>query len=200
MLGAMMKTRKGIMRKSIVAIKKIWLSISSERVVISIFLLAACLFFFGFFLFGGVKHSESKEDEKYSSEQVLNATVRAAVEGAGAAEKDTASHVILITLDKITYQDLLSFSGPVLTSLLKKSGLALMNVNTAVSPGTESGYLTIGSGSRLGANQLARKALNRGEGLENVAAEMLYCRHTGNTHAPPGEVLHLYSSVRHRLN
>jgi hypothetical protein len=108
--------------------------------------------------------------------------------------------VIIITLDKITLQDLLRHAGPELTSLLNKSAVALMNVNTAGAPGTESGYLTLGSGSRLLGNWTARRAFNRDEDLHQGTVEALYRRHTGKAEVPAGEVLHLYSGVLHRLN
>lgn len=114
-------------------------------------------------------------------------------------EEENYPRVILITLDKITYKDLLSFSGPFLSSLLEKSGVALMNVNTA-GGGTESSYLTIGSGARLTANWTARRAFNRNESWQGEGAEALYRRHSGSSAAPPGDVLHLYNGVLRRLN
>jgi len=115
-------------------------------------------------------------------------------------EKELSPPVILITLDKVTFSDLLNFGGPVLSSFLEKSGVALMNINTASAPGTESGYLTIGAGARLSANWTARRAFNRNERWHDEEAEALYRRHTGSAFVPPGEVLHLYSGVLRRLN
>ena len=45
--------------------------------------------------------------------------------------------------------------------------MALMNVNTAGALGSDSGYLTIGSGARLQGNWSARRAYNRSEPLED---------------------------------
>lgn len=115
------------------------------------------------------------------------------------AENPAGNRVILITLDKVTYQDLLDYSGPVLASLLEKGGVALLNVNTAAS-GSESGYLSIGSGARLGANWAGRRAFNRMEPHQGEIAGALYRRHMGTSLVPPGAVLHLYSGVLHRLN
>ena len=116
---------------------------------------------------------------------------------AGAAEP----RIILLILDKVTWQDLLSYAGPELMSILSKSAVALMNVNTATTPGTESGYLTIGAGTRLAGNWTARRAFNRDEELpRGETVEALYCRHTGKAEVPPGEVLHLYSGALECLN
>ncbi len=105
----------------------------------------------------------------------------------------------LLTLDKITLQDLLSYSGPLLTSLLRDSSLGLMNVNTAGSPGTESGYLTIGAGARVLGNWTARRAFNRGED-ESRSVEVLYRRHSGKNEVPQGTVLHPYTGALELLN
>jgi hypothetical protein len=106
---------------------------------------------------------------------------------------------ILLILDKITLSDLLSYSGPLLTSLLQKSSLGLMNVNTAGSLGTESGYLTIGAGNRLQGNWAVRKAYNRGE-EKGQSVEVLYRRHSGKGVVPPGAVLHPYTGALESLN
>lgn len=138
-------------------------------------------------------------DETVSSTKNFQYFIKAEQVPVEGQEEENAPRVILITLDKITYQDLLSFSGPVLSSLLEKSGVALMNVNTA-GGGTESNYLTIGSGARLTANWTARRAFNRNESWQGEGAEALYRRHTGSPAAPPGDVLHLYSAVLRRMN
>ena len=117
-------------------------------------------------------------------------------DGRGPAEPQ----VILLILDKLTLQDLLCYAGPELSFLLSKSAVALMNVNTATTPGTESGYLTIGAGARLAGNWTARRAFNRDEDLHQGTVEALYRRHTGKAKVPAGEVLHLYSGVLQRLN
>lgn len=157
------------------------------------------------FVFAGQDHGHEcwagvKDNENGGVEQEFNAAGEKKSSDRQVKEEEIANRVILITLDKVTYGDLLNFSGPVLSSLMKKSAVALMNVNTASSPGTESGYLTIGSGSRLSANRMARMAFNREEPWQDSPAEAFYRRHTGKTQAPPGEVLHLYGDVLHRLN
>jgi hypothetical protein len=192
-------------------LKKILFHQKSWKTILpAIFLLAAGLFLLSNFMFPKVKeYSFAGQDEARSQNvkpdpgqgnetggplQDFKETDQVPVEG------ETVPRVILITLDKITYQDLLSFSGPVLSSLLEESAVALMNVNTAAVPSTESGYLTIGSGSRLAANWTARKAFNRRDSWHSDEVEALYRRHTGSTDVPQGEVLHLYSGVLRRLN
>lgn len=109
--------------------------------------------------------------------------------------------VILLTLDKITLQDLLRHAGPELTALLNRSAVALMNVNTAGNLGADSGYLTIGAGSRLLGNWTSGRAFNRDENLSmEGTVEALYRRHTDETELPAGEILHLYSGALQRLN
>lgn len=139
---------------------------------------------------------------------VCSSTVGSGAEGYGSSPKSVQNdgrgpaepQVILLILDKLTLQDLLCYAGSELTSLLSKSAVALMNVNTATMPGTESGYLTIGAGARLAGNWTARRAFNRDEDLHQGAVEALYRRHTGKAEVPAGEVLHLYSGALQRLN
>ncbi|NLX91719.1 MAG: hypothetical protein GXZ07_09060 [Firmicutes bacterium] len=128
-----------------------------------------------------------------------NHNVNTAVSGDSYQEKESLScSFILLTLDKITFKDLLQYSGPLLSSLLRESSLGLMNVNTAGSLGTESGYLTIGSGARLLGNWTARKAYNREE--KSLSVEVLYRRHSGKDQVPPGKVLHPYTGALELLN
>ena len=108
--------------------------------------------------------------------------------------------VILITLDKISLDDLLSYAGPVFRAIMDESAVALMNVNTAGSLSSDSGYLTIGAGARLLGNWSARRAYNRDETLADSAVDALYRRHTGGDDLPKGDVLHLYPGVLQRLN
>ena len=115
-------------------------------------------------------------------------------------DKDLKRKVILITLDKVSLDDLLSYAGPVFRTIMDDSAVALMNVNTAGSLGSDSGYLTIGAGARLLGNWSARHAYNRNETLEGDAVEALCRRHTGSDDLPKGDVLHLYPGVLQRLN
>ena len=112
---------------------------------------------------------------------------------------ESRGRFILLTLDKLILQDLLAYSGPFLTSLLQDSSLGLMNVNTAGSPGTESGYLTVGAGARLLGNWTARRAFNREEGREQPV-DVLYRRHSGKGDLPSGMVLHPYTGALEALN
>ena len=114
--------------------------------------------------------------------------------------KDLKRKVILITLDKISLDDLLSYAGPVFRTIMDESAVALMNVNTAGSLSSDSGYLTIGAGARLLGNWSARRAYNRDDTLDNDAVDALYRRHTGSDDLPKGDVLHLYPGVLQRLN
>jgi hypothetical protein len=108
--------------------------------------------------------------------------------------------VIMIMLDKITLQDLELYAGPFLASIIEQSGIALMNVNTAGSLGTEGGYLSIGSGARLLGNSLARVAFNRDESYLGYPVEEIYRRHMGRDELPDGEILHLYPETLAQLN
>lgn len=131
----------------------------------------------------------------------INSLLPAQTNGSGPAGGGVERQVILLTLDKITLQDLLCHAGPELKALLNRSAVALMNVNTAGNPGTDSGYLTLGAGSRLLGNWTTGQAFNREESLSGEGTvEALYRRHTGKTESPPGEILHLYSGALQRLN
>ncbi|HHU75935.1 MAG TPA: hypothetical protein GXZ24_03445 [Firmicutes bacterium] len=116
----------------------------------------------------------------------------------GRGHEVLASFTLLI-LDKITLDDLKAYSGPYLTSLLQKSSLGLMNVNTAGPPGTESGYLTIGAGTRLLGNWAVSKAYSRDE-EKGQSVEVLYQRHSGKETVPAGAVLHPYTGALGLLN
>lgn len=115
-------------------------------------------------------------------------------------DEDLKCKVILIILDKISLDDLLSYAGPVFRAIMDESAVALMNVNTAGSLSSDSGYLTIGAGARLLGNWSARRAYNRDETLADSAVDALYRRHTGGDDLPKGDVLHLYPGVLQRLN
>lgn len=202
------KVQRGRVAAPFEKLKKIFFRQGSwKKALPAIFLLAGGLLLLGNFLFPGVKEysfAGQQAGTDYLPEGLKNEAggrqqdFRAA--GGEPVEGETFSRVMLIILDKITYQDLLSFSGPVLASMLEESAVALMNVNTAGAAGTESGYLTIGSGARLAANWTVRRAFNRRETWHGDEVEALYRRHTGSPHVPPGEVLHLYSGVLQRLN
>lgn len=107
---------------------------------------------------------------------------------------------IVLILDKITWEDLFTRAGPKLTSLLEKSGVALMNVNTAGAPATEGGYLTIGAGARLTGNWTARRAFQAEEEPGGHPARALYRMHTGRQDLPAGNVLHPYAVTLKELN
>ncbi len=131
----------------------------------------------------------------------INSLLPAQTAGPGLARGGIEGQVILLTLDKITLRDLLCHAGPELKAILERSAVALMNVNTAGNPGTDSGYLTLGAGSRLLGNWTTGQAFNREESLSGEGTvEALYCRHTGKTKSPLGEILHLYSGALQRLN
>ena len=100
--------------------------------------------------------------------------------------------VLLITLDKLLLDDLLTSGGPLLRSILEESAVSLMNVNTAGLPGTEGGYATIGAGARLQGHWAVRLAFNRKDSWQGSTAEALYRRHTGVQNLPPGAVIHPY--------
>ena len=100
--------------------------------------------------------------------------------------------VVLVTLDKLFLEDLLNYSGPLLSELLAESAVSLMNANTAGIPGTDGGYPTLGAGARLQGHNAVRLAFNREEGSKEGKAEALYRRHTGLETPPPGAVIHPY--------
>ena len=186
----------------------------------TVFLFFAALFFYGIFLaaayanafagggnFGSIQmeRAQAAGDRVEKQVEEKQTGLKGDSDNAGdithnAGDIDLKRKVILITLDKISLDDLLSYAGPVFRAIMDESAVALMNVNTAGALGSDSGYLTIGSGARLQGNWSARRAYNRSETLEDDTVDALYRRHTGSDDLPEGDVLHLYPAVLQRLN
>lgn len=114
----------------------------------------------------------------------------AALEGGG--EK-----VILLLADRLTYGDLRDAAGPNLARLLDEGAVALMNVRTGRA-GSESGYLSLGAGSRAAAGAEGGAAFERGELFEGERAETIFERRTGSV--PPGALFHLQVAALREKN
>ena len=105
--------------------------------------------------------------------------------------------IILLVADRLAYSDLRAGAGPVLSSLLERGAVALMNVRSG-RPGSESGYLSLGAGARAVAGPEGNRAYNRGESADGNSAEVVFQRHNGGL--PLGEVFHLYASSLQEKN
>ncbi len=105
-----------------------------------------------------------------------------------AAVGSGSGKVVLLLADRLTYGDLRTAAGPNLTQLLEEGAVALMNVRTGRA-GSESGYLSLGTGSRAAAGGEGGAAFQKGEMFEGERAETIFERRTGSP--PRGAVFHL---------
>ncbi len=169
------------------------LAVSLAVVVFLLFPLTADGYFMGTVEGRSEKSAASRDNTLIKVEDSLT-------EEADFSKTAAAPKVIFIFLDKITLEDLQNHAGPVLSQIMEKSALGLMNTNTAGAPSTDNGYLSIGSGSRMVGNWMVRKAFHRAEKVEGWPAETLYRRHTGSLGVPEGELLHLYPLNLQQLN
>lgn len=99
----------------------------------------------------------------------------------------SGERVILLLADRLTYGDLRRAAGPNLARLMNRGAVALMNVRTGRT-GSESGYLSLGTGSRAVAGSEGRDAFEEGEIFEGECAETVFERRTGKK--PAGNVFH----------
>lgn len=105
--------------------------------------------------------------------------------------------VILLLADRLAYGDLRAAAGPKLAQLLEKGAVALMNVRTG-RPGSESGYLSLGAGSRAAAGPEGGAAFERGELFEGERAEIIFERCNGS--AARGALVHLHVAALREKN
>lgn len=95
---------------------------------------------------------------------------------------------ILLLIDRVTLEDVQTFAGPVLAGLLERGSMGLMNVRAAKT-GTESSYLSLGTGARAAAGWRARLSFNRDEKYDGYRAGEIYFRHMGLK--PGAEIMNL---------
>lgn len=111
--------------------------------------------------------------------------------------QQTERQVILLIVDRLSYPQLRSSAGPLLSSLLSRGAVALLNVRAGAS-GSESGYLSIGSAARAVAGSEGGHAYQQGEIADGRSAEKIFYRHTGRL--PGGKLFHLQLPLLHRNN
>lgn len=100
--------------------------------------------------------------------------------------------VVMITIDRLTLEDLDLETLPNWRRLMEKGALGLMNCNTAGGRGNpENTYATIGAGSHVMTFGTSALGLNAGEKLPGgLSATQEYKNRTGRA-APAGSVVHL---------
>ncbi len=104
------------------------------------------------------------------------------------ASSEGERRLIMLVVDRLGYAEMRFGAGPVLQSLLEGGVVSLMNVRSG-RPGSESGYLSLGAGSRASSGPEGNRAFSREEEVEGYPAETLFERYTGIR--PVGEMLHL---------
>ncbi|HOP69296.1 MAG: hypothetical protein WBK48_05430 [Dethiobacteria bacterium] len=105
--------------------------------------------------------------------------------------------LLLLVADRLGYPEFSGEAGPVLSSLAEQGAVALMNVRSGRS-GSESGYLSLGTGARAVSGSEGGRAYQRGEAAEGVEAEVLFQRYNGCL--PGGEVFCLLPALLHEKN
>jgi len=126
--------------------------------------------------------------------------------GTGNGEKSVIApdakgrRVILVIIDRISWQDIREAKAPYLQQLIDKGSIGLMNTRTAESRLPGHTYITIGAGSRLAGGTVAEMAFNAGEELaDGTMAGDLYRRRTG-FRASPGSAVHVNLAQLAALN
>lgn len=107
-----------------------------------------------------------------------------------AASPDRERRLIMLVVDRLGFAEMRSGAGPVLRSLLDSGIVSLMNVRSGRS-GSESGYLSLGAGSRASSGPEGNRAYSRDEEVEGYPAGTLFERYTGIR--PVGEIFHLHA-------
>jgi len=99
--------------------------------------------------------------------------------------------MVIVAVDKLAVEDFQEFPGALtaLTTKLSQGAAGLMNVRTAGSAASASGYLSLATGSRAAAGQWAGLALTPGETHQGFPAPAYYQSLTGS--AAAGAFLHL---------
>ncbi len=110
---------------------------------------------------------------------------------------DEDNKAFLLLVDRISLEDLLTYAGPVLNDLMDEGGLAVLNTR-AGRLGSESGYLSMGTGTRAAADHLAGLSFTIDEQFEGHPAEQIYIRYMGE--APSGEVFNISIPLIQRKN
>ncbi|NLZ28639.1 MAG: hypothetical protein GX887_06705, partial [Firmicutes bacterium] len=95
---------------------------------------------------------------------------------------------LLLIVDRLTVEDLVDHAGPMLNELIDGGGLGLLNVKGG-SVGSESGYLSIGTGNRAVAGTTSRLSFTDDEEFNGQPAPAVYYRYMGEE--PSAEVFNL---------
>ncbi|NPV29839.1 MAG: hypothetical protein HPY58_09355 [Firmicutes bacterium] len=99
--------------------------------------------------------------------------------------------VIIVLVNRVSYQDFQDLDLPHIEQLMRRGGTGLMIVKTAGLLKEPDAYLTLGAGTPAAAPQTAGENFNTSEEPEpGVKAGDVYFRNTG-FRAPPGAVVHL---------
>lgn len=102
-------------------------------------------------------------------------------------------HFVLVTMDRVYWRDILTEKTPAWEKFLSRCAVGVMNTSTAGPYLPESGYLTIGSGTRLYATAEGGLALERDEiSPEGWRGEELYGQRTGYQ---PGDAQILHARI-----
>jgi hypothetical protein len=131
---------------------------------------------------------------------VVVATLIAATPDAATAQDQPVRRILLVSLPRITWADVVEHEPPTLTALLARSAVASLSTRT-IGPQTTAGegYVTIGAGARAGVGELdAGVALQAGERYEGGEAAAAYRRRTGVD--PAGDLLQLNIARIHERN
>lgn len=117
-----------------------------------------------------------------------------------AAQEEPVQRVLVVSLPRITWADIVEHQPPALLALLDRSAVASLSTRT-IGPQTTAGegYATIGAGNRAGASEVdAGLAFQASERYEGDDAATVYRRRTGLE--PHGELLQLNVDRIHERN
>lgn len=110
---------------------------------------------------------------------------------AAAQDGEPGGRVLLVSLPRITWADVVEQQPPTLLTLLERSAVASLSTRT-IGPQTTAGegYITIGAGTRAGVREIdSGLGFQADERYEGAEASVVYRRRTGTN--PSGDLLQL---------
>lgn len=120
---------------------------------------------------------ERKTVLKYITLFVL--VILTAMFAAPAAGKELKHRVIMVIVNRVTYEDLHRPGLPNFGKLMARGGVGVMNINTAGDSSDTNAYATIGAGNKALGSNIGGFTYNVDEVIDGAPAAQIYRRNTG---------------------
>lgn len=123
--------------------------------------------------------SERKTLLQYITLCLLGLLTMLAAVPAAAAGKEPGPRVIMVIINRVTYEDLTRPGLPNIGKFMAKGSAGVMNINTAGDLIDTNAYATIGAGNKAQGSNIGGLTYNVDEVIEDVPAGLVYRRNTG---------------------